>query len=107
MMEGAERGSYGLAHTKRRSLFMTIKSKLIPFFATGVLLSSVAALAQTRVNPDTGSSPPRQASGMQPSTNSGHSAPTTGETMGPAAGGSTPGQQAGASAKRARSPSGP
>ena len=34
---------------------MTIKSKLVPFFAAGALVSSFAALAQT-VNPDTGSS---------------------------------------------------
>ena len=46
---------------------MLIKSKLIPFFAAGVLLSSVTAHAQTRVNPDTGSSTTGQASGMQPS----------------------------------------
>src|SRR5438105_8487499 len=105
MMEGAERGSYGLAHTKRRSLFMTIKSKLIPFFATGVLLSSVAALAQTRVNPDTGSST-GQASGMQPSTNSGDSTATTGDTMGAAPGVSSPDQSSGDSANTPASPSG-
>src|SRR5712692_9087626 len=34
---------------------MTIKSKLVPFFAAGALVSSFAALAQT-ANPDTGSS---------------------------------------------------
>src|SRR5207237_9056654 len=103
MMEGAKRGSYGLAHTKG-GLSMTIKSKLIPFFATGVLLSSVAALAQTRVNPDTGSSTTGQASGMQPSTNSGDSTATTGYTMGASPGVGRPAQSSGDAADRPASP---
>lgn len=85
---------------------MTIESKLIPFFAAGVLLSSVAAHAQTRVNPDTGSSTTGQASGMQPSTNSGDSTATTGDTMGAAPGVSSPDQSSGDSANTPATPSG-
>lgn len=51
---------------------MTIKSKLIPFFSAGILVSSVAARAQTATNPDSSSS----ADGMQ-------SAPPTGSSTGP------------------------
>src|SRR5207302_7747463 len=47
----APRLLWSRSHHRRAA--MTIKSKLVPFVAAGVLLSSVAARAQTATNPDT------------------------------------------------------
>ena len=44
---------------------MTIKRRLVPFFAAGALVSSVAAHAQTASDPDSGSSAIGQAPGAQ------------------------------------------
>jgi hypothetical protein len=58
---------------------MTIKSKLIPFFSAGILVSSVAARAQTATNQDTGSSADAQAPESPPPT--GSSTGPTGDTL--------------------------
>ena len=58
---------------------MTIKNKLAPFFAAGVLVSSVAARAQTANNPDTSSSATGQTQGSQSGSYGGSSAGATGD----------------------------
>jgi len=70
---------------------MTIKRKLVPFFAAGVVVSSFAARAQTANNPDTsssattdpdaGSSATGQAPGTQSSYPTGDSTGAAGNAM--------------------------
>src|SRR3979409_859718 len=94
MMASPRRASYGTAHDNRRHI-MNIKSKLVPFFAAGALVSSFAARAQTAgdsntgsataPNPDPGSSRPGQAPGTQSSSPTGDATGPTGATTTPAA----------------------
>src|SRR4051812_976223 len=77
---------------------MTLKSKLVPFFAAGALVSSFAARAQTAgdsstgsatsPNPDSGSSVTGQAPGTQSSSPTGNPTGPTGATT-PSAPGSS------------------
>ena len=69
---------------------MTIKSRLVPFFAAGALVASVAAHAQTTATPDTSTPGTGQAPVIQPDVPAGTSPGTPGDTTPAAPGMSNP-----------------